>query len=545
MGKKEKSLEYHKKMKESKIRFPMMQERAQLKYKDFIEHRRVVNCINNGKYVIRNFNQIVEFSFNYSMLKSVDIVRINRTKFWVQNESIANMVLETLLKQSIIFLDAEFSQNSKLQHICIISISIGSTDFVFDVAPLIKWILTNFPLLLENKNILKVLYGSDNDLMLFKRDFNISIHPMVDLQELVKVLVKYEDLCFWSLETCYYNLFNVKISKEFTIVEWSIRDIFNRLYPDLFEYVRLDAFYLMEIWNKICIEHGRVGDLDTVTTPIRLQTTVARQLNYFKMTNLTTYSIIKNRALDHLSTTEIETFERLYSYLEEVSNYEDVTILSLMPLSRMICCCQVSFDNVKILIRNACKINPLLISRENELVKLFDVTLLKQDKRVKIDLQTYRDRNKKIDSSSSSGTSSSSSSSSSSNESPSDSESSSSESDWEIPKKIIKRNTEKTRDMLNTEIVNDQDVCTTVERVEPVKILDLRPKFCYYCKSSEHLAKNCPDPAQRKALINSNPVLRKNFTYKKRNGYRVRMKQRGIKRQRKSRRSSQKSKLSS
>lgn len=92
--------------------------------------------------------------------------------------------------------------------------------------------------LLHNENILKIMHGADNDLVLIKSCFNLTPINFIDTSRFDLELKEQSDLR--GLATLVKEYLGINMSKEYQVSEWRIRPI-----PKvMLDYARKDSFIL-------------------------------------------------------------------------------------------------------------------------------------------------------------------------------------------------------------------------------------------------------------------------------------------------------------
>lgn len=140
---------------------------------------------------------------------------------------------------------------------CLIQISTREQDFIIDPFPIWDQIgILNEPF--ANPNILKVLHGSDNDVLWLQRDFGIHIVNLFDTYVAMKKL-KYPK---FSLAYLAFRFADVVLDKQYQLADWRARPLRNAM----INYAREDTHYLLFAYDKLREEllEQHEKDLDAV-----------------------------------------------------------------------------------------------------------------------------------------------------------------------------------------------------------------------------------------------------------------------------------------
>lgn len=189
-------------------------------------------------------DKLTNWHLSEAMIKVYDI-EDNPNYYYVDNlESMVNMCND-LNNQVEIAIDMEFD-NTLFYHTCtsLIQISTHSSDYIIDPYLVFPHIKTLLEPILQNVNILKVVF-SDNDVLALQRDFQVRCIGVVDVQDISKEAHMLEEK--ESLETVVKNLLGVDMNKEYQFFPWSLRPLPGKALV----YARNDSRYLLRIWTVL------------------------------------------------------------------------------------------------------------------------------------------------------------------------------------------------------------------------------------------------------------------------------------------------------
>ena len=156
----------------------------------------------------------------------------------VRDEDALAKMISTLSKASIIGIDTESdSFYSYQEKVCLIQVSDSHTDWVID--PLAVRNLSALRPLMSDPNIVKVLHGSDYDVVCLKRDFDFTIVNLFDTL-IAAQLLGIERI---GLADLIKGHFGHEIEKKYQRYDWSKRP----LLPEHIEYARGDTHWLLAL----------------------------------------------------------------------------------------------------------------------------------------------------------------------------------------------------------------------------------------------------------------------------------------------------------
>lgn len=169
---------------------------------------------------------------------------------WIDDQGALNQALERVGAHGQIAVDTEAdSLHSYFDKVCLIQISLPEEDLIVD--PLTRMDLTRFGEILADPAITKIFHGGDYDLRILHRDFNFTVHNLIDTS-ICAQLLGYEGL---GLAALLDRHFNVKLNKTHQRADWSMRP----LSPDMLAYAAMDTHYLGELAAKLREELTALG----------------------------------------------------------------------------------------------------------------------------------------------------------------------------------------------------------------------------------------------------------------------------------------------
>ena len=159
--------------------------------------------------------------------------------------------VKSLLKEKVIGVDLESdSLFHYTEKICLLQISTNKKNLLID--PLAIKDLSHLVPVFANRNIRKILHGSDYDIRSLHRDFGIKISSLFDTQLAARIVGSAET----GLASLLNEYFNVNLEKKYQKKDWSKRP----LSDDMLIYGVYDTCYLIplcRILEKRLIEKDR------------------------------------------------------------------------------------------------------------------------------------------------------------------------------------------------------------------------------------------------------------------------------------------------
>ncbi|KAK2649749.1 hypothetical protein Ddye_017238 [Dipteronia dyeriana] len=183
-----------------------------------------------------------EFNF---VTDNVDL-KMSDFYVWVETKSQLEELANKLSGESVFAVDTEqHSLRSFLGFTALIQISIGKDDYLVDTIALHDEMSILRPVFAD-PSICKVFHGADNDVLWLQRDFHIYVVNLFDTAKACEVLSKPHKSLAYLLETYCGVATNKMLQRE----DWRQRP----LSPEMVQYARTDAHYLLRIANCLLAE---------------------------------------------------------------------------------------------------------------------------------------------------------------------------------------------------------------------------------------------------------------------------------------------------
>mmetsp|Transcript_19 Transcript_19/g.59 ORF Transcript_19/g.59 Transcript_19/m.59 type:complete len:896 (+) Transcript_19:246-2933(+) len=234
------------------------------------------------------------------------------------------LVHEKLRRATEIAIDLEqHSFRSYQGFVCLMQISTRTEDFIIDTLALRREV----PMLLDvftDPKIVKVMHGSDSDIVWLQRDFGLYIVNLFDTGQASRVLeYPKNSLAYLLMHFC-----NVKAKKEYQLADWRIRE----LPSELVEYARSDTHYLLYIYDRLRKELLQAGN----ATKNLLLAVLARsrelcKKTYYKTMFHSSKEAIYNRAPGSFSMEQLRVFEALFDWRDQLAREEDESPAYVLP----------------------------------------------------------------------------------------------------------------------------------------------------------------------------------------------------------------------
>jgi ribonuclease D len=169
--------------------------------------------------------------------------------------------IESLQGAKVIGVDTEGdSLHSYKEKVSLIQVSGNGQDLIID--PLALKDLSPLASLLIRPDVLKVLHGTDYDVVALKRDFGFQISPIFDTCLAARAC----GIQKFSLADLLLRFFGLTIDKRHQKADWSARP----LSQELLEYAALDTHYLPQLYQLLRADLEAKGRLEMVGEECRL-----------------------------------------------------------------------------------------------------------------------------------------------------------------------------------------------------------------------------------------------------------------------------------
>lgn len=174
---------------------------------------------------------------------------IGASYVWINTEDQLEFLARLLIEEHVFAVDTEqHSLRSFLGFTSLMQISTQKEDFLLDTIALHDVMGILRPVFAD-PSICKVFHGADNDVLWLQRDFHIYVVNMFDTAKACEVLSKpYKSLAYLLETYC-----EVSTNKTLQREDWRQRP----LSPDMIQYARNDAHYLLYIADCLALELRR------------------------------------------------------------------------------------------------------------------------------------------------------------------------------------------------------------------------------------------------------------------------------------------------
>jgi ribonuclease D len=157
---------------------------------------------------------------------------------WINTAQALSDAFNVLQNEPRIAVDTESnSLFAYREEVCLIQISIPSTDFLFD--PFELHDLSELGTLFENPKQEKIFHASEYDLICLKRDFHFNFSNIFDTMIAARILGETQV----GLGALLKNKFDIEIDKRYQRANWGVRP----LSTAMLDYARLDTHFLFQL----------------------------------------------------------------------------------------------------------------------------------------------------------------------------------------------------------------------------------------------------------------------------------------------------------
>jgi len=203
-------------------------------------------------------------------------------------------------------------------------ISTRDQDFLIDTLELRKQMQclnSSF----TDPQIVKVLHGSDSDVVWLQKDFGLYLVNMFDTGQACRVLeFPNKSLAYLLKQYC-----NVSVDKKYQLADWRIRPI----PPEMIVYARQDTHYLLYITD--CIRNESIikgNENNNLLVAILSRSRDLCLLTYEKeIFTPTSYMILYNKYNVNFDQTQLKIFASLYEWRDKVARREDESLRYILP----------------------------------------------------------------------------------------------------------------------------------------------------------------------------------------------------------------------
>lgn len=197
---------------------------------DFKNKEALTNAINNNDHI--DFYEIEYLNLDLTNLIYVDTP-----------ELLTEMIDEISKYSTEIAVDLEHHQKESFLGItCLIQISTRFNDYIIDAIKL-RSHLQDLNKIFTNPKIVKVLHGSDFDVLWLQKDFGVYIVNMFDTGQAARIL----NYTSFSLAYLLSTICSVNPDKKYQLADWRIRP----LPEEMLKYAREDTHYLLYCYDVL------------------------------------------------------------------------------------------------------------------------------------------------------------------------------------------------------------------------------------------------------------------------------------------------------
>eukprot|EP01117_Protostelium_nocturnum_P017732 TRINITY_DN7271_c0_g1_i1.p1 TRINITY_DN7271_c0_g1~~TRINITY_DN7271_c0_g1_i1.p1 ORF type:complete len:832 (-),score=300.13 TRINITY_DN7271_c0_g1_i1:114-2579(-) len=243
---------------------------------------------------------------------------------FVSNPNQLEKLARILDNQSEIAIDLEAHSYRSFQgFVCLMQISTRTEDFIVDTLALrSKMHVLNSSF--TNPRIVKVLHGSDSDIVWLQRDFGLYIVNLFDTGQASRILEFPKFSLAWLLS--YYC--NVEADKQYQMADWRIRPI-----PDvMIKYAREDTHFLLYIYDRM---RNELLERPAGQNLLLLVLERGRELSLKKyekeMLQETSHLVLYNKYNLVFNPKQMGVFAALYSWRDSIARKEDESTGFILP----------------------------------------------------------------------------------------------------------------------------------------------------------------------------------------------------------------------
>jgi ribonuclease D len=195
---------------------------------------------------------------------------MNKDYKYIDSDKEFNQFYENIKEEKIIAVDLEAdSMHHFKEKVCLIQIACSKSSCVVD--PLEIKNFSKLKILMEDKNMKKVLHGSDFDIRSLDREYKIRVNNLFDTEIACKFLGHKER----GLAALLKKYFNVDQDKKFQKKDWSQRP----LPKEMISYSVVDVLYLIELTQILTQELREQNRLKWAKEEFERQTRVRYENN--------------------------------------------------------------------------------------------------------------------------------------------------------------------------------------------------------------------------------------------------------------------------
>lgn len=216
---------------------------------------------------------------------------------------------------------------------CLMQLSTRTEDIIIDVLTLREYVGKILAPIFANPNIIKVLHGSDGDIVWLQRDFGIYMCNLFDTGQAVRILnYPGHGLAYLLQKHCSF-----KADKRWQLADWRIRP----LSDEAIHYARADTHFLLycyDVLRKELAECSTVpehlaiplpnnGPQGALGTALERSRQICLQLYEKELNNESSFMNLYSKSASELfSDQQLSVFAALYDWRDKVAREEDESL---------------------------------------------------------------------------------------------------------------------------------------------------------------------------------------------------------------------------
>lgn len=258
---------------------------------------------------------------------------------WIDRDEEALALWDDLADQTYLALDTESNSfHGYTSRICLIQIATADTVYLLDTLALAPESFAGLGPILADNHVVKIMHGSDNDLIGFKREFGMDVDHLFDTM----IAARYMNFQQRGLDALLRRYFGVHVSKKYQRLNWKLRPI----PEDALQYAAGDVSYLLPMYGKMSDELFEMGRWDWVMEDSTLLTNREIPDKAFNPDGFW-----KMKGSRDLYPHQMAVLRELYLWRHEVCLEEDVAAFLLLDDRSMIEIARARPTSVKQLLR--------------------------------------------------------------------------------------------------------------------------------------------------------------------------------------------------
>lgn len=255
---------------------------------------------------------------------------------------------------------------------CLLQISTRDEDFIVDTLVLRRE-LSILNKTFTNPKIVKVLHGSDNDILWLQRDFGVYIVNLFDTGQAARTL----EYPKFALSYLLFHFCGLSVEKKkFQLADWRIRPV----PEEMIDYARSDTHYLLYIYDRLqneLLEKGKIF----LTSTLNLSKDICKRAYSKDIFQPTLLSI--QRKCPAFNPTQTSVLSAIFEWRDFFAREEDESVRYILPNHMMIRIAEL-LPQEPIELLSCCNPQPPPFVKANasDLIQIIKDTI--ENKRVKI-----------------------------------------------------------------------------------------------------------------------------------------------------------------